>query len=101
MNGIDKADLTDEIKFRLNEISRIENYFARQINQWNSCSKKLSKYVAAFDYIDKNLTVLNAIRGGVCIISSVSVVGAPIGIAIASFTFIFSVTKGIIKNCWV
>ena len=33
MNGIDKADLTDEIKFRLNEISRIENYFAQQINQ--------------------------------------------------------------------
>ena len=31
-------------------------------------SKKLSKYVAAFDYIDKVLIVLSATSGGVCII---------------------------------
>ena len=35
---------------------------------------------------------------GVCIISSASVVGAPVGIASASFTLIFSLTTGIIKK---
>ena len=50
---------------------------------------KLSKYVAAFDYIDKILIVLSATSGGVWIISSVSVVGAPVGIAGASFTLFF------------
>ena len=36
-------------------------------------SKKLSTYVAAFDYIDKNLIVLSATSGGISIISFTSV----------------------------
>ena len=60
--------------------------------------KKLSKYVAAFDYIDNILIVLSATNDGACIISSISVVGAPIGIAGATFTLIFSLTTGIIKK---
>ena len=48
--------------------------------------------------MDKILIVLSAASGRVCIISSVSVVGAPIGIAGASFTLIFSLTTGIIKK---
>ena len=53
MNEIDKTNLIDQTKFRLNEISKIENYFQEEIIQRKSYSKKLSKYVAAFDYIDK------------------------------------------------
>ena len=98
MTEIDKTNLTDQTKFRLNEISKIENYFNLEINQRKSCSKKLSKYVVAFDYIDKILIVLSKTSGGVCIISSVSVVGAPTGIAGPSFTLIFSLTTGIIKK---
>ena len=77
---------------RLNEISKIEDYFNQEINHRKSCRKKLSKYVAAFDYIDKILIVLSVTSGGVCIISSVSVVGATVGIAGASFTLMFSLT---------
>ena len=51
------------------------------------------KYVTAFDYIDKVLTVLNATTGGVCIISH-----APIGIATAGFTIVFSLATGMIKK---
>ena len=50
---IDKTKLTDQIKFRLNEISKIENYFNSEISQRKSCSKKSSKYATVFDYIDK------------------------------------------------
>ena len=50
-----KINLTEQTKFRLNEIIGIENYFYQEINQRKSCSKKLSKYVAAFDSIDKIL----------------------------------------------
>ena len=89
---IDKKSLTDQTKYRLNELNKIENYFKSEINQRKSCSKKLSKYVAAFDYIDKVLIVLSTASGGVSIISFVSVAGAPIGIAGASFTLIFSLT---------
>ena len=98
MNQIDKKNLTDQIKFRLNEITKIENYFNAEINQRKLWSKKLGKSVAAFDYIDKVLIVLSATSGGVHIISFTSVIGAPVGIASASFTLGFSLTTGIIKK---
>ena len=83
-----KKNLTNQTKFRLNEISKIQNYSNSEIKQIELCSKKLSKY-AAFDSIDKILFVLSAASGGACIISSVSVLGAPIGITGTSFTPIF------------
>ena len=86
IEAIDKTNLSEQTKLRLDEISKIENYFIEDINQRKSCSKKLSKYVAAFDYIDKNVTVLSATTGGVSIISFTTIVGALVGIASASFT---------------
>ena len=86
------------MKFRLSEIVGIENYFHQEINQRKSCSKKLSKYVAVFYYIDQALIVLSATSGGVSIISFTSIAGAPVGIASASFTLIFSLTTGIVKK---
>ena len=49
IGAIDITDLSEQTKFRLDEISKIENYFIEEINQRKLCSKKLSKYVAAFD----------------------------------------------------
>ena len=86
---IDKTNLTNQTKFRLDEISKIENYFIEEINQRKSCSKKLSKYVAFFDYIDQALIVLSAISGGVSIILFTSIAGAPGGIGSSSLTLFF------------
>ena len=52
-------------------------------------SKKLSKYIAAFDYFHKTLIVLSVTSGRISIISFVSVVGVPVGIARAIFSPIF------------
>ena len=98
MNEINKTNLSEQTKFRLGEIIGIEDYFHQEINQRTSCSKTLNKYVTTFDYIDKILIVLSATSSGVCIISYASFVGAPVGIASASFTLIFSLTTGIIKK---
>ena len=98
MNEINKINLSEQTKFRLSEIIGIENYFHQEINQRKSCSKKLNKYVTTFDYIDKILFVLSATSSGVSIISFTSIIGAPVGIASASFTLIFSLTTGIIKK---
>ena len=86
LETIDKTVLSEQTKFRLSEIIGIENYFHQEINQRKSCSKKLSKYVTAFDYIDKILIILSATSSGVFIILSASVVEAPVGITSASFT---------------
>ena len=69
IKAINRTNLTEQTKFRLDELSKIGNYFHEEINQRKSCSKKLSKYVAAFDYIDKILIVLSATTGRVSICS--------------------------------
>ena len=89
IEAIDRTNLTNQTKFRLDEMSKIENYFYHEINQRKSCSKKLSKYVAVFDYIDQALIVLSATSGGVSIISFTTIVGARVGIASASLTLFF------------
>ena len=98
MNEINKINLSEQTKVRLSEIIGIEKYIHKGINQRKSCSKEWSKYVAAFDCIDKILIVLSATTGGLSICSFTSIVGAPVGIASASFTLIFSLTTGIIKK---
>ena len=98
IEAIDRTDLSEQTKLRLDKISKIENYFFEEINQRKSCSKKLSKYVAVFDYIHKILLVLSATTGGVSIWSFTSIAGAPVGIVSASFTLIFSLTIGITKR---
>ena len=67
--------------------TKIENYFNSEINLRKLCNKKLSKYVAAFNYIDRIYIVLSSPSGGVYIISSVSAVGASVEITGASFFF--------------
>ena len=98
IEAFDRTNLTDLTKFRLNEISKIENYFNQEIEERKINSKKLSKYVAAFDYIDKISIALSATSGGISIISFTTVIGTPVGIANASFAFIISLTTGIIKK---
>ena len=98
IEAIDKTNLTEQTKFRLNEIIEIQSYFYQQINHRKWCSKKLNKYVTVFDYLDKVLIVLTARSSGVPIISFTSYVGAPVGIASASFTLIFSLTTVIVKK---
>ena len=68
LEAIDKTILSEQTKFWVSEIIAIENYFYQEINQGKSCSKKLNKYVTAFDYIDKILIVLSAASRGVSII---------------------------------
>ena len=63
MNVIDKTNFSDQTKFKLNEMSKIENYFTQKINERKLCSKKLSKHVTVFDYIDKVLIVLSTASG--------------------------------------
>ena len=98
MNEIYKTKLSDQTKFRLYEIKKNKNYFTNQINERESYSKKLKKYVTIFDYIDKILIVLNTRGSSVSIISFTSTIGVPIGIVSVSFTLIFSITTGIIKK---
>ena len=98
MHEIHQTKLTDQTKFRLYEIKNIENDFINEINRQKAYSKKLSRYLTIFDYIDKILIVLSATTSGVSIISFTSTIGKSVRIVRASFTLIFSLATRIIKE---
>ena len=92
------SNLSDQTKFKLSEINKIKVNFTTEVQERKIMSRKLSKYIASFDYIDKILIVLSATIRVVSIISFASVIGAPAEIASASFTLVFSLNAGIIKK---
>ena len=61
-------------------------------------SKRLSKYIASFDYFDKSLIVLSVTTGSISIASFATVIGAPVGMMSASFSLAFSITTGFVKK---
>ena len=100
MNKPNSAEisLNDQTKFRLNEINIIKDYFNSEIQERKATSKNLSKYIAAFDYIDKTLIVVSATSGRTSSISFTSVIGVCAGLVSAVFTLAFSLTIRIIKK---
>ena len=61
-------------------------------------SKRLSKYIASFDYFDKSLIVLSAKSGSISIASFLTVFGTPVGVVSASLSYIVSLSAVLIKN---
>ena len=61
-------------------------------------SKRLSKYIASFDYFDKSLIVLSVTTGSISIVSFATVTGATVGMVSTSFSLAFSISTAIIKK---
>ena len=53
-----KAFLEDQINYRINEISKIKDYFNEEIKYQQFLTNRLSKYFTVFDYSHKILTVV-------------------------------------------
>ena len=61
------AIMSNKQQFRLNKISEIKDYFVAEIQERELMSKRLSKYIASFDYFDKSLIVLLVTTGSISI----------------------------------
>ena len=92
------SNLNDQQLFRLNKINEVKYYFSAKIRERELMSKRVSRYVASFAYFDESLIVLSETSSGISIASFATVIGVPVGIASASFSFAFSLTTGIIKK---
>ena len=79
-------------------MNEVKYYFIAAIKKTELIGKRLSKYIASFDYFDKSLIVLSAASGSISIASFATVIGASVGIASASFSLAFSMSTGIVKN---
>ena len=91
-------DLVDQTKFRLNKTNEFKDSFNSEIWERKAINKKLSKFIAGFDYIEKTSIVLSATARRISIISFTSIIGVPIGITSASFSLVFSLETGIVKK---
>ena len=90
--------LSDQQQFRLNKINEIKDYFVAEIKERELMSKRLSKYIASFEYFDKSLIVLSVTTGSISIASFATVIGAPVGMMSASCSLAFSITTGFVKK---
>ena len=55
---MEKINPEDQSNYKLNEISKIKDYFNEEIQYEISLTNKLSKYLTILDYLNKILTVL-------------------------------------------
>ena len=62
-------------QFRLNKINEIKDYFIAEFKERELMSKRLSKYIASFDYFGKSFIVLSATSGSISIASFATVIG--------------------------
>ena len=59
------ANTSNDEQFRLNKINEIKDYFIAEIKERELMSKRLSKYIASFDYFDKSLIVSSVATGSI------------------------------------
>ena len=83
------ANISNDQQFKLSKINEIKDYFVAEIRERELMSKKLSKYIASFEYFDKSLIVLSVATGSISIASFTTVLGAPVGKVNASFSYAF------------
>ena len=96
--NLSTALLNDQQQFRLNKINEVKDYFVAEIKERELMSKRLSKYIASFDYFDKSLIVLSVATGSIPIAWFAAVIGAPVRIMSASCSLAFSITTGFVKK---
>ena len=102
-NSIDRIECNEASnlnnqQFRLNKINEIKDYFIGEIKERELMSKRLSKYIASFDYFGKSLIVLSATSGSISIASFATVIGTPVEIISESFSLGFSLSTGLVKK---
>ena len=66
-----------------------KDYFVAEIKERKLMSKRISEYIASFDYFDKSLIVLSVTTSSISIASIATVIGAAVGIAGVIFSLKF------------
>ena len=95
---MNNLELTDINNYRLNEINKVKDYFNDEINERKNIVKKLNKYIATLDYLDKIFSTLSASFGTFSMTAHATVLGIRLGITGASLTLLFTTSTGINKS---
>ena len=71
MTSLETIKSEDQSNYSLNEISKIKDYFNKEMRYQQFLTNKLSKYLTIFDYSNKILTVVLTVFSGTNIFSNV------------------------------
>ena len=75
--NLNAVPLSDQQHFTLKKMKLM---IAPEIKERELMNKRLSKYIASFDYFDKSIVVLSIVTGSISIASFATVMGAAVGI---------------------
>ena len=82
----------DQSNYRLNEISKIKDYFNEEIKYQQSLTNKLKKYLNVFDMLSKILTVFLTVFSSTNIFAHVKKKKKLLGLITSIFSLIFSLS---------
>ena len=97
-SNLNAVSLNDQQQFRLNKINEIKDYFVADIKERELMSKRLSKYIASFDYFGKSLIVLSITTDSISIASFANAVGTLVRMMRSSCSLACSITTRIVKK---
>ena len=88
--------MQDRINYRLNEISKIKDYFNNEINYQQSLANRFNKYLTVFDILNIILTVFLTVFSSTNIFAYIKKKKKLFGLITSIFSLIFSLSFGII-----
>ena len=96
MKMIEKINLQDQSNYRLNEITKIKDYFNSEKKYQQSLTNKLNKYLTVFDCSNKIVTVFLTVFLSTNIFAHIKKRKKLLGLITSIFCLIFSLSFGII-----
>ena len=95
MTSLETINVEDQTNYRLNEISKIKDYFNKEIQHQQSLINKLSKYLTILDYSNKILTLVLIVFSSTNIFAHVKGKKKLLGLITSVFSLLFSLSFGI------
>ena len=96
MTILEKINFEDQTNYRLNQISKIKDYFNKEIEYQQSLTNKLNKYLTIFHILSKIITVFLTVFSSTNIFAHNKKKKKLLGLISSIFSLLFSLSFGII-----
>ena len=96
MTILEKINFEDQTNYRLNQISKIKDYFNKEIEYQQSLTNKLNKYLTIFHILSKIITVFLTVFSSTNIFAHNKKKKKLLGLISSIFSLLFFLSFGII-----
>ena len=96
MTILEKINFENQTNYRLNQISKIKDYFNKEIEYQQSLTNKLNKYLTIFHILSKIITIFLTVFSSTNIFAHNKKKKKLLGLISSIFSLLFSLSFGII-----